>query len=358
MSGSGALLVTGGAGFIGCNFVRYWLQQGGAALVNLDKLTYAGNGNNLADFDADPRYRHVRGDIGDRSLVTGLLETHRPHAVVNFAAETHVDRSIAAPQAFVETNIVGTFELLEATKNYWQSLPEPTRSSFRLLHVSTDEVYGSLSADAPPFTEQHRYEPRSPYSASKAAADHLVMAYHHTYGLPVLLTNCSNNYGPFQHPEKLIPLVISRALAGQSLPVYGDGNQRRDWLFVADHCAALGRVLERGVPGRCYNIGGNAEVANIDLVRMLCDRLDACCPAAQGVSYGDLIRFVPDRPGHDRRYAMDTTRMAQELQWWPATSLAEGIAATVDWYLDNRDWLERVAGAEHQSWLKQNYAAR
>jgi dTDP-glucose 4,6-dehydratase len=348
------ILVTGGAGFIGANFVLDWLAAGDEAVVNLDKLTYAGNLGNLASLRDDPRHRFVRGDIGDRGLVEGLLREARPRAILNFAAESHVDRSIHGPAEFIATNVLGSFELLEAAREYWNPLPEPERSRFRFLHVSTDEVYGSLGPDDSPFTEVSPQAPNSPYAASKAASDHLVRAYHHTYGLPTLTTNCSNNYGPRQFPEKLIPLVIHNALAGKPLPLYGDGLQVRDWLYVGDHCAAIRIALERGRPGQTYNIGGNAEKTNLEVVRTLCRVLEDLKP---GRDYADLIRFVKDRAGHDRRYAIDATKARRELGWSPAESFESGLARTVRWYLDNAGWLSAVTSKEYQRWITLNYAA-
>lgn len=352
------ILVTGGAGFIGCNFVREWLNNRGTPVINLDKLTYAGSEHNLTEVADDSRHQFVHGDIGNAGLITNLLESYRPRAIVNLAAESHVDRSISSPEVFIESNVVGTFRLLESARRYWETLPPEHRDGFRFLHVSTDEVFGSLEADEPAFTESNRYQPRSPYAASKASADHLVMAFHHTYGLPVLLTNCSNNYGPYQHPEKLIPLMITRAQAGETLPVYGDGQNRRDWLFVSDHCAALRRVLDRGKPGRSYNIGGHAETSNLDIVTTLCDILDRAQPLPGNQPRRNLVTLVADRPGHDRRYAMDTGRVAAELDWRPATLLADGLARTVAWYLENGDWLRRVSTASHSDWMQQHYARR
>jgi len=348
------ILVTGGAGFIGANFVLDWLERTGEGLVNLDKLTYAGNLGSLAPLRGDARHVFVRGDIGDRAAVDALLAQHRPRAVVNFAAESHVDRSIHGPAAFVETNIVGTFALLEATRAYCSTLSEDERAAFRFLHVSTDEVYGSLGPDDPPFSETTPYAPNSPYSASKAAADHLVRAYHHTYGLPTLTTNCSNNYGPRQFPEKLIPLMIVNALAGKPLPVYGDGRNVRDWLYVGDHCAAIRAVLAGGRPGETYNVGGNAEMTNLDVVGTICRILGELAP---GRDYADLITFVKDRPGHDRRYAIDASKIRRELNWTPAESFASGMRRTVQWYLDNGAWLAAVTSGEYQKWMSLNYAA-
>ena len=330
------LLVTGGAGFIGSNFVLSTIAESGEPIVNLDKLTYAGNLANLEGLRADTRHVFAQGDICDRALVRGLFERHRPRAVVHLAAESHVDRSIEGPAPFVQTNVVGTFSLLEEARAYWAGLAEPERGAFRFLHVSTDEVYGSLGPGDPAFSETTPYAPNSPYSASKAGSDHLVRAFHHTYGLPVLVTNCSNNYGPHQFPEKLIPLMIHHALAGKPLPVYGDGQNVRDWLFVLDHCAALRAVLARGRPGEVYNIGGGAEMKNIDLVRMVCALLDDARPRTGG-SYASLITFVKDRPGHDRRYAIDSRKIQRELGWRPAESFASGLKKTVRWYLEQRE---------------------
>jgi dTDP-glucose 4,6-dehydratase len=350
------ILVTGGAGFIGSNFVLDWLSRQDEPVLNLDKLTYAGNLDNLAGIAGDARHRFVHGDIADRDLVGALLAEHRPRAIVHFAAESHVDRSIAGPGEFIATNVGGTFSLLEAARGYWTGLPEPARAAFRFLHVSTDEVYGSLGPHDPPFTETTAYAPNSPYAASKAAADHLVRAWHHTYGLPTLVTNCSNNYGPFQFPEKLIPLMIANALAGQPLPVYGDGMQVRDWLYVGDHCAALRCVLEGGVPGQVYNIGGGSEMPNMAVVRTLCDMLDRRAPRAQG--HAARIAYVGDRPGHDRRYAIDGGKIARELGWKPAESFASGIEKTVGWYLAHQDWVAKVQSGEYRHWIERNYGRR
>jgi dTDP-glucose 4,6-dehydratase len=347
------ILVTGGAGFIGANFVLDWLERTGEPVVNLDKLTYAGNLGSLAPLRGDARHVFVRGDIGDREQVGALLAQHRPRAIVNFAAESHVDRSIHGPAAFVETNIVGTFALLEATRAFCSTLSEDERAAFRFLHVSTDEVYGSLRPDDPAFTETTPYAPNSPYSASKAAADHLVRAYHHTYGLPTLTTNCSNNYGPRQFPEKLIPLMIVNALAGKPLPVYGDGRNVRDWLYVGDHCAAIRAVLAGGRPGETYNVGGDAEMANLDVVETICRILGEIAP---GRDYAGLIAFVKDRPGHDRRYAIDATKIRRELSWAPVESFASGMRRTVQWYLDNGPWLAAVTSGEYHKWISLNYA--
>ena len=351
------ILVTGGAGFIGSNFVLDWLAQSDEPVVNLDKLTYAGNLGNLLTLQGNPAHHFVHGDINDRALVERLLIEHRPRAIVHFAAESHVDRSIHGPADFIETNIGGTFSLLEAARAYWLDLEAAERERFRFLHVSTDEVYGTLGPDDPPFTETTAYAPNSPYAASKAASDHLVRAYHHTYRLPTVTTNCSNNYGPFQFPEKLIPLMINHALQGKPLPVYGDGKQVRDWLYVGDHCAAVRTVLERGRLGETYNIGGNAEKKNLDVVRTLCAALDAARPRASG-TYGDLVTFVTDRPGHDRRYAIDATKVRSELGWRPLESFDTGLAKTVRWYLDHAEWVAQVQSGDYQNWIERNYGAR
>jgi len=351
------ILATGGAGFIGSNFVLDWLAQSDEGVVNLDKLTYAGNRANLASLEGDARHVFVRGDIADRTLVKELLARHRPRAIVHFAAESHVDRSIHGPADFVQTNVVGTFALLEEARAYWDALKAAARDAFRFLHVSTDEVYGSLGPADPAFSEATPYAPNSPYAASKAASDHLVRAYRHTYGLPTLTTNCSNNYGPYQFPEKLIPLIIANALAGKPLPVYGDGQNVRDWLYVGDHCAALRAVLERGRVGECYNIGGDAEMKNIDLVKALCGLLDALRPRKAG-GYAALIDFVRDRPGHDRRYAMDAGKIRAELGWRPAESFESGLKKTVRWYLDNAAWVAGVTSGAYREWVEKNYAAR
>ena len=348
------ILVTGGAGFIGSNFVLDWLAGGGEPVVNLDKLTYAGNPANLASLEGDARHILVQGDIGDDALVRKLLSQHKPRAVVHFAAESHVDRSIHGPAQFVQTNIVGTYTLLEAVRAHWQSLEGAARESFRFLHVSTDEVYGSLGADDPAFCESTPYAPNSPYSASKAGSDHLVRAWHHTYGLPVVTTNCSNNYGPFQFPEKLIPLMICNALEGKALPVYGDGLQVRDWLYVSDHCEAIRVALARGKPGRVYNVGGNAEKRNIDVVNTLCDILQQQRPRDGG--YRPLITRVADRPGHDRRYAIDARRIREELGWQPRESFESGIAKTVRWYLEHAAWVADVKSGEYRQWIEKHYA--
>jgi dTDP-glucose 4,6-dehydratase len=350
------ILVTGGAGFIGSNFVLGWLAREGAGAVNVDKFTYAGNAENLASVSDHPRHVLVRADIGDQAAMEHLLAEHRPSAIVHFAAESHVDRSIHGPAAFVETNVVGTFRLLEAARAYWTGLAGAARDAFRFLHVSTDEVYGSLAESDAPFSETTPYEPNSPYSASKAGSDHLVRAYHHTYGLPTLTTNCSNNYGPFQFPEKLIPLMLSNALAGKKLPVYGDGRNVRDWLYVIDHCVAIETVLDHGVPGETYNIGGWNEKTNLDVVHTLCAHLDALRPKAAG-TYRDQIEFVKDRLGHDRRYAIDATKIERELGWRPAETFETGLAKTVRWYLDHPDWVARVQSGDYRDWIRANYGA-
>jgi dTDP-glucose 4,6-dehydratase len=348
------ILVTGGAGFIGANFVLDWLQQSDEPVVNLDALTYAGNLANLVSLTDDERHHFVKGEIGDGELVSQLLKAHQVRAVVHFAAESHVDRSIHGPEAFINTNVQGTFRLLESARAYWQALPPEDRSHFRFLHVSTDEVYGSLSPTDAPFSETHPYQPNSPYSASKAASDHLVRAYHHTYGLPVLTTNCSNNYGPYQFPEKLIPLVIHNALAAKPLPIYGDGQQVRDWLYVSDHCAAIRRVLGEGRAGEVYNIGGWNEMPNLDIVHCICDLLDEIQPDPEG-SYRRLITHVQDRAGHDRRYAIDARKMEQELGWRPAETFDSGIRKTVRWYLDHQGWVADVTSGAYRHWVDQHY---
>jgi len=352
------ILVTGGAGFIGSNFVIDWLAATDEKVINVDKLTYAGNPNNLQVLDGNSKHVFVQGDIGDQPLMNSLFIRYRPRAVINFAAESHVDRSIHGPEDFIQTNIVGTFRLLESAKGFWETLNKGERSAFRFLHVSTDEVYGSLSADAPAFAETNRYEPNSPYSASKASSDHLVRAYHHTYGLPVLTTNCSNNYGPYQFPEKLIPLIIHNALARKALPIYGDGLQIRDWLYVSDHCSAIRAVLERGISGEVYNIGGLNEKTNIEIVHTLCDILDEPRPVSANndiTSYRELITYVKDRPGHDRRYAIDATKIETELNWRPAETFETGIRKTVEWYLENTSWVEQVISGEYRQWIERQY---
>ncbi|MFM2084761.1 MAG: dTDP-glucose 4,6-dehydratase [Pseudomonadota bacterium] len=352
------ILVTGGAGFIGSNFVLDWFELGGAAaepVVNLDALTYAGNPANLAPLNGNPNHALVQGNIGDSALMDSLLNIHQPRAVINFAAESHVDRSIHGPEDFIQTNIVGTFRLLESIRAYWNGLPEVEKAAFRFLHVSTDEVYGSLSPTDAPFTETNRYEPNSPYSASKAASDHLVRAYHHTYGLPVLTTNCSNNYGPLHFPEKLIPLCIHNALAGKALPIYGDGQQVRDWLYVRDHCSAIRRVLEAGKLGEVYNVGGWNEKTNLDVVRTLCSVLDEMSPRTDGKPYAEQITYVKDRPGHDRRYAIDASKIERELGWKPAETFETGIRKTVRWYLDNAAWVEGVTSGAYKNWTSKQY---
>ena len=358
MAGNGTVLVTGGAGFIGANFVLDWLSLGLGTVVNLDNLTYAGNRNSLASVVGNPRHIFVEGDIGDVELVAKLLTEHRPTAIINLAAESHVDRSIHGPADFISTNIVGTYRLLETTRAYLQTLSYSEQKAFRFLHVSTDEVFGSLESHAPPFTESNQYLPNSPYSASKAASDHLVRAWHHTYRLPILITNCSNNYGPYQFPEKLIPLTIHHALTNKPLPIYGDGQQRRDWLYVTDHCAAIRAVLEHGRVGETYNIGGRMEKTNVDVVHALCDILDAEKPRADGHSYRQQIEFVGDRPGHDRRYAMDAGKIERELGWKLAETFETGLRKTVRWYLDNPDWVERVVSGSYRDWMQKNYSNR
>lgn len=350
------ILVTGGAGFIGANFILDSLAQDAGRVVNLDKLTYAGNLQSLASVAADPRYRFVKGDIADRDLLAKLLAEEKPRAVMNFAAESHVDRSIHGPGEFVQTNVVGTFNLLEAVRGYWQGLGGAARDSFRFLHVSTDEVYGSLEAADPAFAETKAFEPNSPYSASKAASDHFVRAWHHTYGLPVLTTNCSNNYGPYQFPEKLIPLMILNALSGKPLPVYGDGKNVRDWLYVRDHCSAIRAVLGSGTVGETYNIGGKNEMTNLDVVHTICGILDQLKPGKG--KYSDLINFVKDRPGHDRRYAIDPAKIEREIRWQPAETFETGIRKTVEWYLASEAWVRGVTSGEYAQWLEKNYAER
>ena len=351
------ILITGGAGFIGGNFVLDWLADPTAeSVVNLDKLTYAGNLATLEALEGDSRHTFVQGDIGDQQLVADLLKTHQPRAIVHFAAESHVDRSIHGPAEFVQTNIVGTFNLLECARAYWNGLDESNKAGFRFHHVSTDEVYGSLSASDPAFTETHPYEPNSPYSASKAASDHLVRAWFHTYGLPVITSNCSNNYGPYHFPEKLIPLVILNALGNKPLPIYGDGQQVRDWLYVGDHCAAIREVLAKGKLSETYNIGGWNEKTNIDVVKTICTILDELRPRADGKSYAEQITFVKDRPGHDRRYAMDASKLKRELGWRPAETFDSGIRKTVQWYLDNPAWVEGIVSGSYRDWLQKQYS--
>lgn len=351
------ILVTGAAGFIGSNFVLDWLAQSDEPVINLDALTYAGNLENLQSLDGDARHLFVKGSIGDFDLISKLFAEHQPRAVVNFAAESHVDRSIHGPEDFIQTNIVGTFHLLEAARAYWGNLAAEAKANFRFLHVSTDEVYGSLAKEDPAFAENNRYEPNSPYSASKAASDHLVRAYHHTYGLPVLTTNCSNNYGPYHFPEKLIPLVIHNALAGKPLPIYGDGQQIRDWLYVKDHCSAIRRVLEAGKLGETYNVGGWNEKANLEVVHTLCGILDELSPRADGKPYVEQITYVKDRPGHDRRYAIDATKIERELGWKPAETFETGIRKTVQWYLEHQSWVSNVTSGAYQNWVGKQYSA-
>jgi dTDP-glucose 4,6-dehydratase len=351
------IFLTGAAGFIGANFVHHWLGQSDEPVLVLDALTYAGNLESLASVQGDARYHFAQIDICDRTAVAALLAKHRPRAVLHFAAESHVDRSIHGPGDFIRTNVQGTFELLEATRAYWSGLAQADKAGFRFLHISTDEVYGSLSPTDPAFSETTPYAPNSPYSASKAASDHLVRAWHHTYGLPVLTTNCSNNYGPYQFPEKLIPLMIHNALAGQALPVYGDGQNVRDWLYVEDHCRAIARVLEAGALGATYNVGGCNEVKNLDVVHTLCDLLDGLRPKADGTSYKTQITFVADRPGHDRRYAIDARKIARELGWTPQETFTTGLKRTVQWYLDHSDWVAHVTSGEYRQWVGTQYGA-
>ncbi len=349
------ILVTGGAGFIGSNFVIDWLAQSDEPIINLDLLTYAGNLANLSQLEKDSRHIFVRGDIGDQALIIKILGQYKPRAIINFAAESNVDRSIHGPEDFINTNVVGTFHLLESVRDFWGGLSGQDKNNFRFLHVSTDEVYGSLKKEEPLFSEENRYAPNSPYSASKAASDHLVRAYHHTYGLPVLTTNCSNNYGPYQFPEKLIPLMIVNALSGKPLPVYGDGQQIRDWLYVKDHCSAIRCILEKGTLGEVYNIGGWNEKANIEIVSNICDLLDTLKPMDNKKSYRDQISFVTDRPGHDRRYAIDATKIERELGWRPSETFETGIKKTIDWYLNNWQWVEGVLNGEYRDWVKRHY---
>lgn len=356
------VLVTGGAGFIGSNFILDWIAKTDEPILNLDKLTYAGNLDNLSSLDKNDQHMFAHGDICDADLVSRLLDEHRPRAILNFAAESHVDRSILGPADFIQTNIVGTFTLLEAARKYWHALATPQQASpqqanFRFVHVSTDEVYGTLGDDDPAFHEETRYEPNSPYSASKASSDHLVRAYHHTYGLPVITTNCSNNYGPYQFPEKLIPLCIYNALSGKSLPIYGDGKQVRDWLYVGDHCTALSQVLQKGTVGETYNIGGWNEKANIDVVQTLCAILDQARPRADGKSYAAQITYVEDRPGHDRRYAIDAGKIEKALGWRPVETFQTGITKTVNWYLNHQDWVTNVTSGAYRKWTDDQYGS-
>ncbi len=349
------ILVTGGAGFIGTNFILEWVKQHNEAVVNLDKLTYAGNLQNLSEVQSNPRHVFIHGDIGDQELVLRLLQEYQPRAVINFAAESHVDRSIHGPEDFIQTNVVGTFHLLEAVRQHWNVMSDEGKAEFRFLHVSTDEVYGSLGNDDPPFTETTPYAPNSPYSASKAASDHLVRAYHHTYGLPTLTTNCSNNYGPFQFPEKLVPLIIMNAIAGKTLPIYGDGQNIRDWLYVSDHCSAIRAVLAHGNVGEIYNIGGNNEQSNLDVVTAICTMLDQVHPSSPIVPHAELIQYIRDRAGHDRRYAIDASKIQRELGWRPVETFETGIHKTVSWYLANQDWVANIASGEYRHWVKKQY---
>ena len=352
------ILVTGGAGFIGANFILDWFAQSDEEIINLDNLTYAGNLENLASLKGDKRHIFIKGDIRDSSLIINLLAKFKPRAIINFAAESHVDRSIEEPDSFIQTNIVGTFRLLEATRGYWDELEKNKKKEFRFLHVSTDEVYGSLSSKEKAFDENHRYEPNSPYSASKAASDHLIRAYHKTYGLPVLTSNCSNNYGPYQFPEKLIPLIIINALTNKPLPVYGDGQQIRDWLYVKDHCSAIQRVLEAGAPGETYNVGGWNEKPNIDIVHTICSLLETLSPQVDGRNYKEQIIFVADRPGHDRRYAINSNKIKRDLGWEPAETFETGIHKTVKWYLDNQSWIQNIQSGAYREWIDKNYKER
>ncbi len=353
-----SVLVTGGAGFIGSNFVHHWLEAGMGPLINLDKLTYAGNPENLAAFASSPHYTFVHGDIADASLVQRLFNEHRPRAVIHFAAESHVDRSILGPDIFLRTNVEGTFVLLQAARAYYASLGGEERETFRFLHVSTDEVYGTLSPDDPAFHENTPYAPNSPYAASKASSDHLVRAWVHTYGLPAIITNCSNNYGPYQFPEKLIPLILHNALAGKPLPVYGDGLQVRDWLYAVDHCRALCAVLDRGLPGETYNIGGNNQRTNLHVVETLCALLDELVPSSPCKPHSSLVRFVSDRPGHDRRYAIDATKITNEVGWQPEETFETGMRKTVLWYLEHQDWVSHIVSGSYQTWIADNYEQR
>ena len=353
-----AILVTGGAGFIGSNFVLTWVAETTSTVVNLDALTYAGNRNNLSSLDGNPRHVFVKGDICDQPLIASLLKEHQPRAIVHFAAESHVDRSISGPEAFLQTNVFGTFSLLQQAKIYWDALPPEEKSQFRFLHVSTDEVYGTLNPEDPAFSETTPYAPNSPYAASKASSDHFVRAYFHTYGLPVLTTNCSNNYGPYQFPEKLIPLVILNALEGKPLPVYGDGKNVRDWLFVEDHCSAIRTVLAKGKVGETYNVGGSSERQNIEVVTAICDILDELRPDTKLGSRRKLITYVKDRPGHDRRYAINAEKIAGELGWKPSQAFEGGIRSTVEWFLNHMDWVDDVRSGAYKQWIEQNYAER
>ena len=351
-----SVLVTGCAGFIGSNFVHTWLEGSKEPIVNVDKLTYAGNLSNLESVLGDARHTFVQGDIGDRALLDKLLALHQPRAIINFAAESHVDRSIHSPIEFLQTNVMGTFHLLEAARDYWTQQGRP--ETFRFLHISTDEVFGSLAPNESGFAETHVYEPNSPYSASKASADHLVRAWHHTYGLPVLTTNCSNNYGPYHFPEKLIPLVIHNALSGKPLPIYGDGQQIRDWLYVKDHCLAIACVLDKGVVGETYNVGGNNEKTNLEVVQTICATLDQLRPLKNGKSYSDQITFVKDRPGHDRRYAIDASKIKRDLGWEPQESFESGILKTITWYLDHPEWVASITSGAYRDWVQQQYSAK
>jgi len=352
------ILVTGGAGFIGTNFILDWLTQSDEEIINLDNLTYAGNLENLASLKDDKQHIFIKGDICDSTLIISLLTKYKPRAIINFAAESHVDRSIKEPEGFIQTNIVGTFRLLEATRAYWDALENMKKEKFRFLHISTDEVYGSLSSKEKAFDEEHRYEPNSPYSASKAASDHLIRAYHNTYGLPVLTTNCSNNYGPYQFPEKLIPLIIINALTNKPLPVYGDGQQIRDWLYVKDHCDAIRLVLKAGTLGETYNIGGWNEKTNIDIIHTVCSLLDTLSPHVGGKHYNEQITFVTDRPGHDRRYAINSNKIKRDLGWEPAETFETGIHKTVQWYLNNQSWVKNIQSGAYREWIDKNYKGR
>lgn len=351
-----SIIVTGAAGFIGSNFVLNWLDHNTEKVIALDKLTYAGNLENLKSVETNSNYAFVKGDIGDSELIVKLLQEYQPRAIINFAAESHVDRSIHGPDDFMQTNIMGTYHLLEEARSFFNTLSEDAKKRFRFLHVSTDEVYGTLSSTEPAFKETNQYEPNSPYSASKAASDHLVRAWHYTYGLPVLTTNCSNNYGPYHFPEKLIPLCILKALQGQDLPIYGDGKQVRDWLYVVDHCKGVTTVLEKGVVGKTYNIGGWNEMTNLEVVHVLCHLLDELKPREDGKSYREQITFIKDRPGHDRRYAIDATKISNELAWKPEETFETGIRKTVQWYLDNQDWVANVQSGDYKNWLNKNYS--